>query len=145
MRASCWVSVLPPSTVPANDVAEDGAAERDRIDAGVLEEAVILDRDERVLQVGGNVRERHVLPVLVHAEPPAAVGGEKPRVADAATELVDSPGLAQGPRQRDCGENDERSEDRGRDSIAPLDADGDQREFTSGCRRRRFKTSESTV
>ena len=85
MRASCCVSVLPPSSVPGSlHVAEDGAAERDRIDAEVAVEAMILDRDERVLQVGGNVAQRHVLPLLVHPEPAPAVGGEEPRVADAA-------------------------------------------------------------
>ena len=68
MRASCCVSVLPPSTRPRRaDVAHDGAAERDRVDAGMRVEAVVLDGDERVLQVGRDVGERHVLTVLVHA------------------------------------------------------------------------------
>ena len=43
------------------------------------EEAVILDGDERVLQVGRDLGERHVVPLLVQAEPAAAVGGEEPR------------------------------------------------------------------
>ncbi len=98
MRASCCVSVLPPSTVPgARDVPDHGAAERDRIDAGVRVEAVVLDRDEGVLQVLGNLAERHVAPVLVHPEPAPAVGGEEPGVADAARQPVDGVALAHEP------------------------------------------------
>ena len=54
VRASCCVRVLPPSTVPGDaDVADDGPAERDRVDAGMLIEAMVLDGDERVLKIAG--------------------------------------------------------------------------------------------
>ena len=89
VRASCCVSVLPPSTVPGERrVAHDGAAERDRIDAGMPEEAMILDGDERVLQMERDVGERHVLMVLVHPEPAPAVGGQEPGVTHAPRQAV---------------------------------------------------------
>ena len=57
-------------------------AERDRIDAGMQEEAVILDGDERVLQIRRDRRDRHVVALLVETKPAAAVGGVEPGVAD---------------------------------------------------------------
>ena len=112
VRASCCVSVLPPSTVPGERrLRHDGAAERDRIDAGMRVEAVILDRDERVLQVLGNLVERHVAAVLVHPEPAAAVGREKPRVADAARQAVHGLALAQQPRHGERRGDDQHREE----------------------------------
>ncbi len=46
---------------------------------------------------GRDVGQRHVLPLLVEAEPARPVGGVEPRVADAARELVHRPGLLPGP------------------------------------------------
>src|SRR4029079_15640809 len=85
-------------------VAEDGASQPDRIDTEMLVEAMILAGDERVLQVRGNVGERHVLAVLVHPEPGPPVGGEEPGVADAAPQFVDGPCLPQRPGERDRGQ-----------------------------------------
>ena len=111
MRASCCVRVLPPSTRARRaDVAQHGAAERDRIDAGMEEEAVILDGDEGVLQVRRDLRDRHVVALLVEAEPAAAVGGVEPGVADAARQLVDGVALLGEPAERDRGDDDERVE-----------------------------------
>ena len=107
----------------------------------MLEEAMILDGDERVLEVKRDVGERDVPPVLVHAEPPAAVGGEKPGVADAAAKLVDRPGLTQRPRQRDGGQDHQGAEDDRGDPIAQV------RTGSNHCRRprRAFRASDSTV
>ena len=91
------------------EVADDGAAERDGIDAGMRVEAVILDRDERVLQVLGNLAERHVAAVLVHPEPAPAVGGEKPRVADAARQPVHGVALPQQPRHGERRDDDQHA------------------------------------
>ena len=126
------------------DVAEDGAAERDRIDARMQEEPVVLDGDERVLQVGRDVGKRDVPPVLVHAEPASAVGREKPGVADAAPQLVDRPRLPQRPRHGDRREHDERAEDDRGDAIAQPLRDGDETNHRRRPRRA-FRYSDSTV
>ena len=55
--ACCRLRRLPDARMSRHD----GAAERNRIDARVMEEPVVLDRDERVLQVERDVGERHVL------------------------------------------------------------------------------------
>ena len=122
------------------EIAVDRAAERNRIDARVNEEAVILDGDERVLEVGRDVGKRHVLPVLVHPKPPAAVGREEPRVADAEAELMNGPCLTKGPRQRHGRQDDERPEDDRSDSIAWSSWD-----LHCGWARRACNASESTV
>ena len=98
MRASCCVSVLPPSTpAAAADVADDRAAEADRIDARMVVEAAILDRDDRVLQVGRDLVERDVVPLLVEPEPRLAVGAVEHRVADAARQAVHGDRVARQP------------------------------------------------
>ena len=126
------------------EVAHDGAAERDRIDAGMPVEAVILDGDERVLQVDRDVGERHVLMVLVHPEPAPAVGGQEPGVADAARQPVHRVALPEHPRHRDRGEDDERDEDHREHAVAHP-----PRPERSGAirslRRRPCRTSDSTV
>ena len=71
---------------------------------------MILDRDKRVLQVGAICGDRHVVALFVETEPAAAVGGVKPRVADAAGELVDRVALRGEPAERSCGDNDEREQ-----------------------------------
>ena len=117
MRASCWVSVLPPSTVPGStQIADEGAAERDGIDARVHEEAVIFDGDERLLQRRRNRVERDVLPLFIQPEPAAAVGGVEPRVADASRQPVHVVRL---PRQPDAGHDAGDDEDRQEDLRAP--------------------------
>ena len=59
MRASCCVSVLPPSSRPPRRMSRTTArADADRIDARVVIEAAILDRDDRVLQIGRDLVER---------------------------------------------------------------------------------------
>ena len=100
------------------DVAEHGAPERNGIDADVAVEAMILDRDERVLEVGGNVSERHVLPVLVHPEPPLAVRGQKPCVADSPGEPIDRVALSHDPHHADRGRDRQNHENGGRHTVA---------------------------
>ena len=41
---------------------------------GMVIEAAILDRDDRVLQIGRDLGERHVVPLFVEPEPRLAVG-----------------------------------------------------------------------
>ena len=100
------------------DVAEDGASERNGIDADVAVEPMVLDRDERVLQVGGNVSERHVLPVLVHPEPPLAVRCKEPRVTDSPGEPIDRVALSHDPHHADCGCNRQDHENGDRHTVA---------------------------
>ena len=100
------------------DVANDGAAEGNRVDAGMVVEAVVLDGDERLLQVQRDVGERHVLVVLVHAEPAPAVGRQEPGVADAARQPMDGIALAEHPGHRDRGEDDQRHEDHREHPVA---------------------------
>ena len=71
------------------------------------EEPVILDGDERVLQVRRDRRDRHVVPLLVETKPAAAIGGVKPRVADAARQLIDRITLRGEPAEGDRRHHDE--------------------------------------
>ena len=64
---------------------------------GMQVEAMILDRDDGVLEGGRDPVERDVLPLLVEPEPRPVVGVVEHRVADAAIELVDGPGVADRP------------------------------------------------
>ena len=100
------------------DVAEHRASERDRIDARMPEEAVIFDGDERVLKVGWDLGERHVLTVLVHPEPAGAVGSQEPGVANAALQAGDGIRLPERPRQRDRAHDDEDGEDDAGNAVA---------------------------
>ena len=76
----------------------------------MAEKAVILDRDERMLQIQRNVGEEHVLSAFVHPEPWAAVRRHEPGVAHSAPQLVDGPRLLQGPRERDRDQDHQRPE-----------------------------------
>src|SRR5581483_10068451 len=49
-------------------------AEADRIDARVVIEPPVFDRDDGVLKVLGNLRERNIVALLVEAEPRLTVG-----------------------------------------------------------------------
>ena len=69
MRASCCVRVLPPSSRPPRTSRQTRAPEADRIDAEMAVEAVVLDGDDRVPQIRGDLVERDVAPLLVHPEP----------------------------------------------------------------------------
>ena len=69
---------------------------------------MILDGDEGVLKVGGDRRDRHVVPLFVESKPAAAVGGVKPGVADTARESVDRVTLPGEPAERDRRDDDER-------------------------------------
>ena len=66
MRTSCCVIVLPPREISpaAEDVGQDRARRADGIDAGVVVEAAILDRDHRLHHALRDRRERHVPPLL---------------------------------------------------------------------------------
>ena len=65
-------------------IADDRARHRNRVDARMAEEAMVLDGDERVLEVRRDGGDRHVVPLLVEPEPAPAVGGVEPGVADPA-------------------------------------------------------------
>ena len=118
MRASCCVSVLPPSIAAAVlQVADDGAADADRIDAGVAIEAVILDGDDGVLQVGGDLVQRDVVTLLVEAEPGLAVGAVEHGVADPARQPVHGDRVARQPDARHRAADDQRGDERQRDPV----------------------------
>ena len=83
------------------EVVEGRAAQRDRIDSRMQVEAMILDRDHRVLEVGRDLIERHVAPLLVQPEPRPAGGVVEDRVANAAIQPVNGPGVPDRPRAGD--------------------------------------------
>ena len=68
---------------------------------------MIFDGDERVLQIRRDRRNRHVVPLLIETKPAAAVGGMKPRVADAARQPIDRVALLGEPAERNRGGDDE--------------------------------------
>ena len=96
--ASCWVSVEPPCMPPTPvDVADDRAADADRVDAEMLVEAPVLDRDERLRQIGRQFAEMHRRAAGVAAiGEQRAVGGENGDVGRALgdRELIDRRQLA---------------------------------------------------
>ena len=98
-----------------SQIEERRAGDSDRIDAEVMVEAVILDRDDRVLEVGGDLLERHVLPLLVERKPFTSQRVVEHRPAHASIEVVDRDGVTSGP------DEDQRREDDGDGA-----ADGDQ-------------------
>ena len=103
----------------AAHVAHDGAAEADRIDPGMVIEAAVLDGDDRVLQIGGDLVERDVVPLFVEPEPRLAVGAVEHRVADAARQPMDRDGVARQPDAGDGGAADQRDQQRQRDPVGP--------------------------
>ena len=70
-------------------VADDGAADGDRIDAEMRMESMVFDRDDGVAQVGGDAVQRYVAPMLFEREPRLPISSVEHRLADAARELVD--------------------------------------------------------
>ena len=103
----------------AADVAHDRAPEADRIDAGMMVEAAILDGDDGVLQVGRDLVERDVVPLLVEAEPRLAVRAVEHRVADAARQPMHRDGVARQPDAGDGGAADEQGQQRQREPVGP--------------------------
>ena len=59
--------------------------------------AVILHRDDGVLEEGGNLVGLDILPLLVEPEPRAVVGVVEHGVANSAIQLVNGPGVADRP------------------------------------------------
>jgi hypothetical protein len=92
-------------------VPHDRAPHRDRVQAGMPEETVIFDGDERVLQVRRDGCERYLLALLVEAEPPAAIRCVEPGVPDASRQLVNGVTLARQPDRRHSGQDGQRDEE----------------------------------
>ena len=82
------------------EIGQQGPTDRDGVDARMQVEAVVLDGDDRVLEVGRNLVELDVPPLLVQRKPFAAGRVVKHRVADARIELVDGQGVAARPQRR---------------------------------------------
>ena len=109
-------------TLPAADgleVVEGRARQRDRIDAGMPVEPVVFDGNDRVLDVGGDAIERHILPLFIEAEPRAARGVVKHRVADATVQPVDCPAVAPRPHEDHHHEDDPHRARSGDRPLAP--------------------------
>ena len=98
-------------------IANDGASDRNRVDARMAEEAMVLDGDERMLEVRRDGGERHVVPLLVEPEPGPAVGGVEPGVADPAGQPVDGIALFAQPPGGQTGHR--RSRHRGEAGPGP--------------------------
>ena len=128
VRASCCVSVLPPSTAARRpDVAarRRGRARSDRCrDGGRTGDPRPRRRrcaDPSGISASGTSRRCSSI-----RNQRDAVRGREPRVADAAPQLVDRPALPHRPRHGDRGEHDEQAEERGRDAIAQPPWHGDR-------------------
>ena len=78
----------------------------------MLIEPPILDGDDRVLQVGGDVVETDVVALFVEPEPRLAVGAGEDRVADAAGQPMYGARVARHPPCRHCrrGRHDDRED-----------------------------------
>ena len=83
--------------------------------------AVILDRDDRVLEVGGNRFERHVAALFVEPEPGPPGGVVEHGVADAAIQLVDRPGVPARPHDRHHHGRDDDAAADGQEPVAQRD------------------------
>ena len=107
---------------------------------GMVVVAVILDGDDRVFQVGGNLGQRDVAALLVEPEPVPAVAVEEHRVADAAIQLVNGPAVARRPGDGHQAGNDG---DRGKQGLQPGGAEKSSAREALGearLRRRRRQT-----
>ena len=129
--------------IRAAHVPPHGPPQPDGIDPEMMVEAMILGRDHRVLEIRGDVVERHVTTLLVHPEPGAAIGGIEPRVADAPPQLEDGPSLAHGPHDRDCGQRDEGELQACKNAVTP--GAGEDRQDTRARPAWAFSAKESTV
>ena len=105
-------------------------------------EAVVLYRDKGMTQVFGNLGERHIAPVLVHAKPALAIGGEEPGVANAARQLVNGVALTQQPGDAERRHDHEDAEDDRGDPIAQRARRRHERNRTA---RRTCSMAESTT
>jgi hypothetical protein len=96
-----------------SQVVERRTRQRDGIDARMQVETVIFNGDHRVLEIGGDLLERHVAPLLVETEPRPVRGIVEDRVANAAVQAVNRPGMPYGPiadDDRDQGGDDAESD-----------------------------------
>ena len=100
MRASCCVIVLPPSHRPAQRVADTARPSAIGSMPGCRKKRWSSTATNACCRYGAIARDRHVLALLVEAEPALAVGRVEPRVADAARQLVDGIALLARARPR---------------------------------------------
>ena len=111
----------------------------------MLEEAMILDGDERKLKMLRDIRERDIEMVLIHPEPAPAVRRQEPRVAHAAGQPVNGIALPEQPGQANRREDDQADEDRTEDAIPEPSRPQRHAHVCQARRRRLWSTSESTV
>ena len=110
--------VLPPSrAAPGLEILDDRADHADPVDAAVLVEPLILDRDHRLDQVRRHLLERHLDPLFLEDREDRLVGGVEDRrrlrhVAEAAQRgAVGQPGgqiVAEPCHPAGSEENDDR-------------------------------------
>ena len=101
MRASCWVSVLPPSASDRLRTSRTAA----RVSPmgsmpGVRIEPAVLYGDDGVLEIGGDLIQGDVAPLFIEPEPWFRVGAVENRVADAFSKVVDRAGRSGHQSQR---------------------------------------------
>jgi hypothetical protein len=121
----------------AADVARDGAAQPDGVDAAVPIEAMVLDRDDRFAQGGRDLVQGDVAPVLVQREPGLAVAAVEDGVADPACQPMHGPGLLRGPAERDGAPDHHHEEGRPQDDVGEAGRGGTEtgtRGFGEGAR-----------
>src|SRR5262245_20928413 len=90
----------------------DGRADDpDRVDAGMEVESPVFDGHDRVLEVRGDIAERHIMALLVQPEPRPAAAVVEDGVADPAREPVHRVAVAGGPPgEGACHEKGERDD-----------------------------------
>jgi hypothetical protein len=79
---------------------------------------MILDGNDRVLEIRGDLFERDVAALLVEAKPGAAGRVMEHGVADAAIQLEDRPGVARRPDRRGDEKHHERGANQGDQPLA---------------------------
>ena len=82
-------------------------------------EPPVFDRDDGVLKVLGNLRERNIVALLVEAEPRLTVGAVEDRIADSTCQPVDDDGVSRQPDGGNRSGDDQRDEKRERDPVEP--------------------------
>jgi hypothetical protein len=83
----------PFGAAPLLDIADDGARQADRVDAGMAVKPAVFHRDDGVLQVRGNLAKRDVVALLVEPEPGLAVRAVEDGVADPPRQPVHDDGI----------------------------------------------------
>ena len=120
MRASCWVSVLPPSASDRLRTSRTTArASPMGSTPGCSIEPAIFDGDDGMLEIGGDLIQRDVAPLFIEPEPGLRVGAVEDRVADASRQTIDRERVTGHPPRPDGDADEHQGKERQPRPVEP--------------------------